>query len=152
MTATIILAAGASRRLGRAKQTLTYKDQSLLRHAINAALEADTGPVIVVTGANRTDVEMQIESERVTVFRNDDYDQGIASSITSGVTHALAIYEQCNNIILMVCDQPFVDKEILRALVNTKATTGKPIVASAYMTPSVYRRCLINNSFPNYWS
>src|SRR3954453_20918923 len=113
MTATIILAAGASRRLGRAKQTLTYKDKPLLQHAITAAVEADMGPVIVVTGANRTEIERQIENEPVTILQNNDYDQGIASSITRGVTHVQAVFEQCNSIILMVCDQPFVEKEIL---------------------------------------
>lgn len=132
MTATIILAAGASRRLGRAKQTLTYKDKPLLQHAITAALEADIGPVIVVTGANRIDIERQIENEPVTILHNNDYDQGIASSITRGVTHVQAVFEQCKNIILMVCDQPFVKKEILIVLVNTKASSGKPIVACAY--------------------
>ena len=41
-------------------------------------------------------------------------------------------YNDCTSIILMVCDQPHINKNILQSLVETSRATGKPITASAY--------------------
>jgi molybdenum cofactor cytidylyltransferase len=47
----VVLAAGSSSRMGRPKQTLQFRGESLLRRAVLAALGAGCSPVIVVTGA-----------------------------------------------------------------------------------------------------
>ena len=48
----IILAAGASRRLGQPKQLLKYRGETLLERALRAAKEAGASPVLVLLGAH----------------------------------------------------------------------------------------------------
>lgn len=132
MTSIIILAAGASTRLGRAKQTLPYKNSTLLKHAINVALDSAIGPVLVVIGANEKEILAHIETEAVAVVMNKDYAEGIASSIQVGVRYIQEHHTPCEDIILMVCDQPYVDQHVLRSLVNARVTTNKPLAACFY--------------------
>ena len=132
MTGIIILAAGASTRFGRSKQTVSYQGSTLLQHTIQVALDAALGPVIVVTGANEKEVATLIREEPVTIVHNKDYHEGIASSIKTGIHEVQQHHSDCANIILMVCDQPHVNKNILQSLVETARTTDKPITASAY--------------------
>ena len=132
MTCIIILAAGASTRLGRSKQTVPYKDSTLLKHTIKVALDAALGPVIVVIGVNEKEVTADIEQEVITIVLNKHYQEGIASSIKTGIDEILKHHSDCENIILMVCDQPHVNKDLLQSLVEISHGHNKPIAASAY--------------------
>ena len=132
MTGIIILAAGASTRLGRSKQMVPYHGSSLLKHTIRVALDADIGPVIVVMGANEKEISAHIDHEDVNTVVNENYKEGIASSIRTGINDVEEYHEDCENIILMVCDQPYVNKELLKSLLEAKHTTKKTMVASAY--------------------
>jgi molybdenum cofactor cytidylyltransferase len=132
MTTVIILAAGTSTRLGRAKQTLHYKGHSLLKHTIKAAVDSGVGSVVVVIGANEQEISTNIENEPVAVVFNKSFPEGISSSIKAGVNYVIELNPQCENIILMVCDQPHVDGSLLRKLLDAKLTTNQPIVACSY--------------------
>jgi molybdenum cofactor cytidylyltransferase len=132
MTAIIILAAGASARLGRAKQCLAYKGKTLLNHAIYTAVDAAIGPVIVVTGANENDILFKTDTAKFFTVHNPLWKEGMASSIHAGLTAVVQTYPDVDDAILMVCDQPYVDQSLLKQLVHTKATTDKSIVASSY--------------------
>src|SRR6185503_18053411 len=81
----IILAAGESRRLGKPKQLLDWRGQPFVRAVTRTALEAGLDPVIVVTGANRENVEAAIEDLTAKVMANKDWPEGQGSSIKKGV-------------------------------------------------------------------
>lgn len=151
MTAIIILAAGASSRLGRAKQRLQYKGKTLLNHAIDTALEAGVGPVIVVIGANENEILSEIDTEKVLIAHNSQWKEGMASSIHAGLNTALQTYDDLNAVILMVCDQPYVDSFLLKNLVRAKMTTNRSIAASSYNdtigVPALFDKHLFSKLF-----
>lgn len=132
MTPIIILAAGQSARLGRPKQTLQYGDQSLLKHSIKAAVDSNIGPVIVVIGSNENEIHSHIEDEPVSIILNNDFQEGIASSIRAGISYILEVHKDCNSVILMVCDQPHVNATLLKNLDEARQETNKPIIACSY--------------------
>lgn len=132
MTAIIILAAGSSSRLGRAKQLLGYKNGSLLQHTIQSAVDSAVGPVIVVLGANEKEIHSHIENEPITIVLNQNFTEGIASSIKTGLSYILDVHKDCKNVILMVCDQPFVNHELLKKMVDIKQHTTNLMVACSY--------------------
>ena len=138
----ILLAAGASSRLGQAKQLLPYKGKTLLQHGIQAALLADAEPVVLVTGANAADIEKEVGDERVNVVENTEWEEGMASSIRYGLTALLEMAPDTERAIFMVCDQPFVTAELLNQLVFASIDTEKEIVACAYSgtlgTPALF--------------
>jgi len=132
VTGVVILAAGASTRLGEPKQQLLFQGKTLLQRAVQAAVEAGCAPVVVVLGARAEMLEPELKEMPVTVVQNPDWEEGMASSIRRGLQGLLLIKPELTDCILMVCDQPFVDAEVLRKLVQTKQDGISGIVASAY--------------------
>ena len=130
MTGIIILAAGSSSRLGKPKQNLIYKGQTLLQNAIETALKSSCKPVMVVLGANYSNIIPTIRNVPVSIVYNQDWNEGMASSIRTGIAKIQQLTPETTSIILMLCDQPFVDTSLLNKIVQKKSTKG--IVASSY--------------------
>ncbi len=130
MTGIIILAAGSSSRLGTAKQNLVYQGKTLLQRAIETAVAAEAGEVIVVLGANAGTIMPFINEYPVHVVENPGWDEGMASTIRGGLRELQKINPGFDSVILMLCDQPFVDTALLNRLILAKST--KKIVACAY--------------------
>lgn len=128
----VVLAAGASSRLGRPKQLLPMGGQSLLQHSIAAALASGIGPVVVVLGAHADTIAKELSGLPVSLVRNTNWQEGMAASIRCGITHLCAIHSTVTGMVLMVCDQPYVNAMLLRRLVAKWQQGGPLIVASAY--------------------
>lgn len=144
MTGVIILAAGSSSRLGVAKQTLTYNGQTLLQRAIQAAVESDCDCVAVVLGANAEVIQDTITNKPDHIFFNKDWENGMASSIQCGLTEIQKISPNLSSVVLMLCDQPYVDASIINQLLQ-KASSNK-IIASAY-NGTIGAPALFDNTF-----
>src|SRR6478752_4827743 len=132
MTGVIILAAGASTRLGVPKQTMLYDGKTLLQHAAEAAQGADCHPVIIVLGAHEDAILSHFHYQSALIVHNHDWQQGIGTSIATGMKALLQADCTAANVIIMVCDQPFADAALLQKLIEQQKQTGKGIVASAY--------------------
>lgn len=128
--AAVILAAGASSRMGSPKQTLRYRGESLLRRAALAALGAGCRPVVVVTGAHAELSRRELEGLGVREAFNPYWETGMASSVRAGV-EALAGAD-ADGVVLMLCDQPHVTAEVISGLVAAHRATLRSVVASAY--------------------
>jgi molybdenum cofactor cytidylyltransferase len=128
----IILAAGDSSRLGRPKQLLNYAGQSLLQHSIDSAAASGAQPVVVVLGSNAELIKKQIGDNKVHVVINNEWNEGMASSIRCGLNTILELNPSIEGIILLLCDQPHVTRALLANLMATHRETGKLIVASYY--------------------
>jgi molybdenum cofactor cytidylyltransferase len=134
-TAAVILAAGASSRMGSPKQALRCGGTSLLRRAALTALDAGCEPVVVVTGAHAEQSRRELDGLGVQETLNEEWPEGIASSIRAGV-HYVAANTSADAVIVMLCDQPRVGADVLMALVAAHAGTAKPIVACRYADTS----------------
>ena len=130
--AVIILAAGNSSRLGSPKQLLPYAEKTLLQHAIDNAKASSANHVIVVLGSRKTLIETIIDLDEIFVVENLNWESGISSSIKAGLNALKDISTETDAIILMACDQPFADAEILKTLVQKQARSGKAIVGCSY--------------------
>lgn len=130
MTGILILAAGSSSRLGRPKQNLIYQGRTLLQRTIETAVSMDTGPVLVITGANEQVIRPTIEALPVTLLQNNNWQEGMASSIRIGIDKLQELKPNIKAAILLLCDQPFLDTRVLQTLINNQAIRG--IVACSY--------------------
>jgi len=131
-TGVVILAAGSSVRMGRPKQLLTYRGQTLIRWAVGTALASVCHPIVVVTGAHAELVKKELKYLPVSVADNIEWNKGMSSSIRTGVQALAASGGEIDGAVIMLCDQPFVTAGVVNALVETRRRTGKMIVASAY--------------------
>ena len=132
MTGLVILAAGESSRLGEPKQKVLFKGKTLLQRTVDTALHSACRPVIIVLGAYANEIQAEIESENVIIYHNPHWEEGMASSIRSGVEVLVKTESEASDVIIMVCDQPFADATLLDDMINKKAITGKEIIACSY--------------------
>ena len=145
--AAIVLAAGASRRLGRPKQLLLHGGQTLLERALRLVREAGASPLLVVLGAHLDLIRASIQLNDALPVVNGQWKQGIASSIHAGL-HALdASAPEASAALLVACDQPRLTASHLRALIETFSAQAAPaIVASSYAgilgVPAVFPRAV----------
>ncbi len=128
----VILAAGASTRMGTPKQLLQFGGQTLLRRVASAALVAGCRPVVVVTGANAAAVRESLRGLDVQEVENQQWESGMSSSVRVGVEAVVTVDPQIAAVVLMLCDQPFVTREIIVRRVAAHRQTGCSIVVSSY--------------------
>ncbi|WP_310395826.1 nucleotidyltransferase family protein [Hymenobacter sp.] len=128
--ALLLLAAGASTRMGQPKQLLLYRGRTLLRHAAETAVATGCAPVVLVTGAVHEALAAEVTGLPVQVVHNPEWETGMASSIRAGLA-ALANAKP-SAVLIMLSDQPLVTPELLRQLVAQQQETHAPVVAAAY--------------------
>lgn len=127
--AIIILAAGSSSRLGRPKQLLELHGNTLLQKSIASALEVSEN-VIVVLGANKKLIRPTILGFPIEVILNENWAEGMSSSIRTGMS--ILENKNCDAVLIMLCDQPFVDAFLLEKMISVFEKSELPIVASEY--------------------
>jgi molybdenum cofactor cytidylyltransferase len=118
----VVLAAGASRRLGRPKQLVDFRGAPLLAATLETARAVGTAQVVVVLGGAADEIRERVDLSGVDVALNVDFESGCATSIRS----ALGVVEAgADGVVLMLGDQPGVTAETVRTLLA--AATGSPV-------------------------
>jgi CTP:molybdopterin cytidylyltransferase MocA len=128
--AAIIVAAGGSSRLGQPKQLVKVDGEPLLQRAIRCAGAAGASPIVVVLGAQRELIRSAINLGTASIVVNEDWEEGLASSIRAGVKAAAG----AAGFLLMTCDQPRVTAEHLRQIIERFESQREPtLIASSYV-------------------
>jgi CTP:molybdopterin cytidylyltransferase MocA len=66
------------------------------------------------------------------IVENENWRRGIGTSIHTGVKSLIDKASNLEAIVVLVCDQPFVDARTIKGLIELREKTNKPLVASAY--------------------
>jgi len=130
-TGVILLAAGSSSRLGRSKQLIEIQGEKLINKGIKEAKKSRADVLVVVLGANSELIQTGFDSLNTPFIVNPHWQHGMASSMQAGLRFLME-KEAIDQVVLMLCDQPFVDASLLDQLMTAKAESGKGIVAAAY--------------------
>jgi len=140
----ILLAAGSSNRLGESKQLLPYKGKSLLKHAIQAAELTEPAQLVVVLGANADEHFKEISDTAVSITYNQNWERGIGSSISCGIQHLLHLMPETEAAIILLCDQPYLEAQVIENLIQKHKSTSKGIIACTYEetigTPALFHK------------
>ena len=125
----VVLAAGASTRLGRPKQLLRFGGETLVHRAARLALA--TGPIdaVVVLGAEADGVFASIDDLAVRRVDCADWQQGMSASLRAGIA---ALTAQCAGALVVLCDQPALDGAHLERLCRAWRDAPACGAASAY--------------------
>jgi molybdenum cofactor cytidylyltransferase len=112
--AAVVLAAGASTRMGRPKPLLRWRGRPFVWHVLEQARAAGAEPVIVVEGA----VELPREElGSAVVVRNEAWADGPLGSLQAGLRAVMDAGVNAPVLVLTV-DRPHVRADTLRALAN----------------------------------
>ncbi len=132
-TGIIVLAAGASTRMGTPKQLLRQTNGlSLIQQAAQTAQASQLGEVVVVLGANAELVAQEIALLGVHGVVNTDWNSGMGSSIVAGVQYLLAMHPQLEHLLVMLGDQPLLTAQHLINLTKTAQENQAPLAVSVY--------------------
>ncbi len=141
-SAIIILAAGNSSRLGSPKQLLEVHGQKLLTHVVRQACDSKADDVYVVLGSGADVLSQLIKNYRVEIIVNEDWENGMGSSLKAGIGE-IQKQSEYDAIIISVCDQPFLTSAIFNQLLDQ--SEDQEIIASAYSNgsfgpPTLFRK------------
>jgi molybdenum cofactor cytidylyltransferase len=142
----IVLGAGASKRLGRPKQTLPFGDTTLLGHVLRDVEDSALERVVLVVGGAADEALAAVTPRRAEVARNDSYDTGCASSLLAGLDAAGDV----EAVMLLLGDMPGVEPSVIdgvasvwserrpyAAVTDYRGELGHPFVFSAAAFPDL---------------
>jgi molybdenum cofactor cytidylyltransferase len=141
----VVLAAGLARRMGRDKLMLTLSEEPVIRHVVEEALSVRFFETIVVVNPNNNDaIRKTLADLLVRIVHNERFQEGMASSIVAGVA---AVDSASMGVMLVQGDQPLVDAEILRSLIDAWDGNHPEFVAASFdgvvTTPVLFGRVLL---------
>jgi len=144
--AILILAAGESKRMGeRVKQLLPWNSTTLLENALNQAKESQAEDVYVVLGANEEFIKKQTQLPDDVCINNENWSNGMGSSIVAGVQHMISLAKDYDGILVMLADQPLIDTEYLNKILDTWGKAKATITATGYENglgvPAMFDKC-----------
>ena len=132
--AVVVLAAGGSRRMGRAKQLVEVDGEQMVRRALKTALASEAVRVVLVTGAYGDAVvasaaDLVDGAGRLHVVHNSAWAAGQAGSMQTGLA---ALPDVCGAAIFLPVDQPYMQAALLQQLAaawQAGAVLVAPLVA-----------------------
>ena len=144
----VVLAGGASRRLGTPKQLLRIDGQTLIRRAVCLAMEAGCSPVVAVLGANAEEILAELKDLSIFTVFNADWQTGMSTSLVAGLSGMVAYDSECSHVLITVCDQVHVTVETLRTLRLRASANPAKIVAASYSgvtgVPAIFPRAFFS--------
>ena len=124
----LILAAGASSRMGRPKPLVPLHGQPLLARVLETIRSVHPARTVVVLGASVEEVRNGVDLRGVTVVVNSDFPEGMASSLRRGAAAAAGT----GPLLIVLGDQPFVRASTIQALVQRHAAGDAKILVPTF--------------------
>jgi molybdenum cofactor cytidylyltransferase len=141
--AAIILAAGASSRMGENKMLLPVGGTPMVRRAAQRALDAGLNPVVIVLGKDEALVRDALLGLPVAFAHNADFTGPTSGSLHAGLN---ALEPAVDATMVMLADMVHISTDMLRALIASAITGAASLEVSRYddvlAPPLLFRRAL----------
>ena len=118
----LVLAAGASRRLGRPKQLLPYGGGVLLDAVLRTARACGFDQIVLALGGAEEAVRQRVDTHGCDVVGNPAFGAGCSSSIAAAIP---ALHPETDVLVLLLGDQPGVSPETVRRLLDGRLLDGR---------------------------
>lgn len=146
MLAAVILSAGESSRMGRAKALLPIGEGSFIERIVAAVGKTRIDKIVVVLGHNAAELEKQIRRLPVTIVVNKNYARGQLSSLIAALD--CLEKENLDGILLHLVDHPFIDAALVERMIERFYDSRKLIVVPTYRGrrghPVIFSRALFD--------
>ncbi len=131
--AVLIIAAGASTRLGQPKQLLPFKKTTLLNYVIKECLDFQKEDVFLILGAHKDRIVDKLSPLLpIEIIYNENWAEGMGTSIAKAVQYLSN--DQYDGVFIVLSDQPFFNQKILQKLATAYHRNQTSIVLSKYQT------------------
>ena len=125
----IILAAGESKRMGSPKMLLNFNGRSMIENVIVNVTESKVDKIMVVLGAYREALAEQIGKLPVRYCYNDNYKEGMLSSIQCGFRNLPSDFKAA---LVFQGDQPLITSNAINKVIDAYLSSEKGIVIPVY--------------------
>jgi molybdenum cofactor cytidylyltransferase len=137
----LVLAAGASRRLGQPKQMVLLGGQPALHLTVSNAVAVAGHAVTVVIGAHARTLTHLLAHSPASVIVNRHWQEGLGASIRFGMS---ALPPACSAVMILLGDQVAVTAADLQRLNNAWKEQEETIAAATYQghvgVPAIFPR------------
>ena len=124
----LILATGGSRRLGKAKQLLSFNNRTLLGHTIQVAQQCCPQEILVVIGARQESIVPVLG--KIDYIVNKQWKKGMGNSLAEGISELQK--RKVDACVLLLCDQPHISSSLISEMIEEAEKSNKGIIASDY--------------------
>ena len=122
MTDAIVLAAGKSIRFGAANKLLTnVYSKPLIFHVVNEICKSEINNIYVISGSDHKKINQILNKSRVKVIKNNNYNDGINSSISFGVKK---LDKQSPSVMICLADMPLLRTKDYNNILNFEKNKG----------------------------
>jgi molybdenum cofactor cytidylyltransferase len=129
--AALILAAGSSSRLGSPKQLLPWGEGPLLQHVVGQIRSFGLEEIWVVIGHETDAILEQVDFGGASVVVNDEYTEGIASSMRVGLD-TLTRESRADKVLIAMGDQPDLRPDVVAELLQIAKREKRPAIVPKY--------------------
>jgi molybdenum cofactor cytidylyltransferase len=129
----ILLAAGASRRMGAPKAGLRLDGETFAARGLRLLAGAGCSPLVVVTGVHHDAVQAALpDGHAARVAPNPTPARGQLSSLKVGLRRVLEEARDVDGVVVGLVDHPAVAAATVRALVEAGVASTTPIVVPVF--------------------
>ncbi|MDP3432697.1 MAG: nucleotidyltransferase family protein [Bacteroidota bacterium] len=141
----LLLAAGGSTRMEQPKQLLPWGEQTLIEHQIQTLLKTGN-PVSVVLGSYSNLIVPVIAKYEVDIFINTEWESGMGSSISFGISQIIQKFQDANGILITLLDQPLITTSYIEKMLGAFEAGSQQIIASRSTSgwtgvPVLFNKC-----------
>jgi molybdenum cofactor cytidylyltransferase len=144
MVSAVILAAGASTRMGQPKLLLPLGDEPIVRRTVREICDAGFDDVLVIVGNEHEKVSAALEGLPVRHAINLQYETGMGSSFRTAIEHL----GNSTAAMFALADQPFVTAKEYRAILDTYRQHTPAIVSVRYGDVTAPPHLFAHDLFP----
>jgi molybdenum cofactor cytidylyltransferase len=126
----LILAAGLSSRMGKAKMLLPWGDSTVIRHVVNSYISTEIMEIVVVTGGTRYEIEKQLSYCPVRLVFNPRFENGeMLDSLKAGIC---SFPDHIRSILVAPGDHPAIGRNEIDAVIHGYLAGNSPLVVPSY--------------------
>ena len=130
--AVLILAAGRSSRMKEVKQLIKINNKTLLNITIEKARTLKNSSIFCVLGANASQIKKEIHAENFTIIYNNLFNEGLSSSIVTGIQYFKQNKFNFKGVLILLADQPAIESSYLKQMLELFENESGKIIASQY--------------------
>lgn len=125
----IILAGGASSRMGSCKALLPWRGSTMLGWIISRLRAGGCGEILIVTGMHHQEISAARDWDGARLVENATWERGMLSSIQEGLIHATTA------ALICLVDQPFLTADLVAQLIENEDHIRQPRFAGRARHP-----------------
>ncbi|QXP65806.1 NTP transferase domain-containing protein [Polaribacter sp. AHE13PA] len=130
--AVLVLAAGKSSRMNSIKQLEKVNHKTLLEHTLEKTQRIYASTIFCVLGANADKIKSEVSTRNVQFIENTNFEDGLSSSIVSGIQHFKQNNFNFEAIFILLADQPAIDVAYIEDMLHLFEQHKDKIIASNY--------------------